>query len=93
MSVYLELESGQRVRLQTLGLGTIVGELGLYLDTTRTASVVADSPAIAYRLTRTALSEMKAREPELAADFHEFAVRLLSERLVATDRALEAVLR
>jgi SulP family sulfate permease len=93
VSVYLELESGQRARLQTLGPGTIVGELGFYLDTTRTASVVADSPAIAYRLTRTALSEMKAREPELAAGFHEFAVRLLSERLAATDRALEAVLR
>jgi SulP family sulfate permease len=93
VSVYLELESGQRVRLQTLGLGTIVGELGMYLDTTRTASVTADSPTIAYRLTRMALSEMKEREPELAATFHEFAVRLLSERLAATNHALEAVLR
>jgi SulP family sulfate permease len=93
VSVYLELESGQRVRLQTLGLGTIVGELGMYLDTTRTASVTADSPTIAYRLTRMALFEMKEREPELAATFHEFAVRLLSERLAATNHALEAVLR
>jgi SulP family sulfate permease len=93
VSVYLELENDKRVRLQTLGLGTIVGEVGLYLGTTRSASVIAESPTIAYRLTRAALSEMKEKEPELAATFHEFVVRLLSERLTATNRSLEAVLR
>lgn len=93
VSVYLELEDGKRVRLQTLGLGTAVGELCLYLGTRCTASVITDSPTIAYQLTRTALSEMKEREPELAATFHEFVARLLSERLTATTRSLEAVLR
>jgi hypothetical protein len=47
----------------------------------------------AYRLTSQALSEMKEKEPELAATFHEFMARLLSERLAATTRTLEAVLR
>jgi len=93
VSVYLEVESGERVRLQTLGLGTAVGELGLYLGTTCTASVIADSPVTAYRLTRMALSEMKEKEPELAATFHEFVAYLLSERLAVTTRSLEAVLR
>jgi len=93
VSVYLEIEGGERVRLQTLGLGTAVGELGLYLGAQCTASVIADSPVTAYRLTRTALSEMKEKEPELAATFHEFVARLLSERLAATTRTLEAVLR
>jgi CRP-like cAMP-binding protein len=50
-------------------------------------------PVTAYRLTRTALSEMKEKEPDLAVTFHEFAARLLSERLAATTRTLEAVLR
>jgi len=93
VSVYLEMEGGKRVRLQTLGLGTAVGELGLYLGTMATASVIADSPVTAYRLTRTALSEMKEREPALAATFHEFVAYLLSERLAATTRTLEAVLK
>jgi SulP family sulfate permease len=93
VSVFLELENGERVRLQTLGLGTAVGEPGLYLGTPCTASVIADSPVTAYRLTRAALAEMKAKEPELAATFHEFAARLLSERLSATTRTLEAVLK
>jgi SulP family sulfate permease len=91
--VCLETEGGERVRLQTLGLGTAVGELGLYLGATTTASVIAESPTIAYRLTRAALSRMKEEEPELAATFHEFVAHLLSERLTATTRTLEAVLR
>lgn len=93
VSVWLALENGERIRLQTLGLGTAVGEPGLYLGTKCSASVIADSPVIAYRLTRAALAEMKAKEPELAATFHEFAARLLSERLAATTRTLEAVLK
>jgi hypothetical protein len=54
--------------------------------------VIADLPTVAYRLTRTALFEMQENEPELAAAFHEFMVRLLSERLTATLHLLEAVL-
>ena len=81
------------MRLQTLGVGTAVGEVGLYLESTTTASVIAESPATAYRLTRAELTRMKQQEPELAATFHEFIARLLSERLTATNRTLEAVLR
>ena len=92
VSIYLELP-GKRVRLQTLGLGTAVGELDLYLGKTCTASVIAESPAITYRLTRTALLEMRQKEPALAAAFHEYVAHLLSERLAATTRTLEAVLK
>ncbi|MGD9146870.1 MAG: SulP family inorganic anion transporter [Anaerolineae bacterium] len=91
--VCLETEGGEQVRLQTLGLGTAVGELGLYLGIRTTASAIAESPTVAYRLTRAALSRMKEEEPELAATFHEFIAHLLSERLTATTRTLEAVLR
>ena len=57
------------------------------------ASVVADSTTIAYRLTRASLSRMKEQNPTLAATFHEFIARTLSERLKATTRTLEAVLK
>jgi len=93
VSVYLELEDGKQVRLQSLSPGTVVGELGFYLDKGRSASVIADFSTTAYRLTRSALVEMRAKEPDLAAVFHEFVVRLLSERLIANNRLIEAVLR
>jgi SulP family sulfate permease len=93
VSVHLELEDGKRMRLQTLGLGTIVGESGLYLGKTRTASVVADSPTVAYRLSQEALFKIRENEPELAAVFYEFLLRLVAERLAATNRTLAAMLR
>jgi hypothetical protein len=36
---------------------------------------------------------MREKELELAATFHEFVVRLLSERLVAANQALAAGLK
>jgi SulP family sulfate permease len=93
VSVYLQTDSGERVRLQTYGMGTAVGEMDLYQGVKCTASVMADSPVIAYRLTRGGLSLMKEKDPSLAATFHEFIAHLLSERLAATTRTLEAVIR
>jgi len=88
LSIYLELEHDERVRLQTLGMRTVVGELGLYLNTTRTASIIADEPSVAYRLSRSALDEIKQVDPDLAAALHEYVARLLAERLADTTRLL-----
>ncbi len=93
VSIYLELENGQRMRLQTPGAGTIVGELGFYLDVPRSASVIADFNTIAYRLTRRAMQEMKANDPELAIAFDELMLRVVAERLVTTNRTLAALNR
>jgi len=84
LSIYLELENEELVRLQTLGMRMMVGELGLYLDTKRTASMIADEPCVAYRLSRSALMEIKEKDPELAAYLHEFVACLLAERLADT---------
>jgi SulP family sulfate permease len=93
VSIYLELGDDRRVRLRTLGMGTAVGELGLYLDERRSASVIADMPSIAHRLTRQTLDEMRQKDPELAAAFHELIIRLVSERLAAANRSIEALHR
>jgi len=93
VSIHLDHGDQERIRLKTLGLGTAIGELGLYTGTKRTASAIADSTVIAYCLTRAKFSEMKEKEPELAATFHEFVARLLSERLNTSTQTLEAVLR
>jgi SulP family sulfate permease len=82
----MELEHEKRVRVRTLGKGSVVGELGFYLDVPRSASVIADSKALAYRLTRPAMETMKAQDHELAMAFNDLMVRLVSERLITTNR-------
>jgi len=92
VSQYLESES-QRVRLQTSGPGTITGEVGLYLDSPRPASVIADEPTIAYRLDRSAIEAMKTSEPDLALQVNELIVRSVAGRLLAADREILALTR
>ncbi len=90
VSLYLEAAS-HRVRVQTLGPGTIVGEDGLYLDSPRPASVIADEPTIAYRLERAALEHMKVKDSDLAFQVSEMIIRIIAERLLAADREILAL--
>lgn len=92
VTVRLMLAEGKEVRLRTMGAGTIVGELGMYLGNEATASVVTDQPSTVFSLSDSALREMERNDPEVANAFHRFIVRLLAERLTDHNRTLEALL-
>lgn len=93
VSIYLEMDGQQPVRLQTLGIGTLVGEVAFFLGTPRTATVIADTTSIVYRLTRAAMESMQAEEPSLALAFKDLMLRFASERLVAANREISALNR
>jgi SulP family sulfate permease len=92
VSAQLEGGAGKSLRLRSMGSGTVVGEIGMYLKQARTASIVADVPSVVYRLSETALTEMEKLDPDLAAAMHHWMVRLLSHRLTDNNRTLEALL-
>jgi SulP family sulfate permease len=89
----LELADGKTLRLRTMYSGTIVGEMGLILQEPRSASVVADRRSIVYRLTSSALAQMEAAEPDLAAAFYAYLTRLMAERLANSNRTLRHLLQ
>jgi sulfate permease, SulP family len=93
VSIFLELPNDQRVRLRTLQMGTIVGEVGFYLRQKRSASVIADTKVIAHRLTRDALERMKTEQPQLAFELDELMIRMVAERLSRNNRAVAAFSR
>jgi SulP family sulfate permease len=92
VSVELELPNQKRLRVRSIRAGATVGEMGIYLEGVRTASVVASRRSIVYRLSLQALKEMRAKDPEIAALFHEWIARLLAERIADTNRMLEALM-
>jgi SulP family sulfate permease len=92
VTVQLEAPDGQIVRLRSMRGGTTVGEMGLYLGASRTASVVASRPSVVYRLSAEALRSMREQEPQVAALLHEWIARLLAERLAANNRTIEALM-
>ena len=92
VSVYIKPVTGETVRIRRTGPGTVLGELGFYLGTPRSASVVAENAGRAYRLTAASLQRMEKEHPALAAAMHRFIADLLAERLLRTTRTLEGVL-
>ena len=89
--VVVELDNGRTIRIRTMGAGTVVGEIGLYLNQQRLASVVTEEPCTIYRLGREALTRMEQENPALASAFHEFMVRVLAERVTQQNRTMRAL--
>jgi SulP family sulfate permease len=84
---------GQALRLESMRGGRIVGELGFYRGSPRTADVVVDEPGVVYRLTRDDLRRMEQADAEAAATLHEIVARLLAERVVHLVTTVEALQR
>jgi SulP family sulfate permease len=84
---------GESIRLRTMGAGSVVGEIGLYLNLPRTASLVAESDSRVWKLATEALAAMERDDPPAAATLHEFLARLIAGRLVQANELLEVSLR
>ncbi len=70
----------------------MVGERGLFLNPSRTATVVADQPSVLYRLRHDSYSQMMQKGLELAFHLHPWSGRVHSVRLAENDSTLEALL-
>ncbi|WP_242442958.1 SulP family inorganic anion transporter [Magnetospirillum sp. 15-1] len=91
VTVRLMGDNGSSIRLRTMHAGTVVGEMGLYLNEERSASVVADSDCVIHRLTARNLERMEDEAPAVAAAFHRLMARQLAERLRNTDHMIRAL--
>ena len=92
VSAQFEISEGPAIRLRTMGPGSIVGEIGLYLNLPRTASLIVDTDSIILRLTPEALAKMEAKDPQAAAALHECLARMVAARLVHANELLETAL-
>ena len=84
---------GRQIRLRSMIGRTVVGEMGYYRSQPRTASVVADIPTTAYRLSVDRLRRMESEQPEIAAAFHTMIVRVLADRLSFANTEIAALQR
>ena len=62
--------------------------MGFYLHEKRSASVIADTALILYRLSAKSLSEMESVNPDVALQFHRFMAVLTSQRLLINTQIL-----
>ncbi len=93
VSVVLELGNGQTKRIRTYTIGNTIGEMGLYRQTVRMASVIADKPSTVYFLSSEAFQQIETTDPLLASNIHRFIVNLLAERLDHREQELKNLLQ
>jgi sulfate permease, SulP family len=82
-----------RMKVATFLPGAVVGEIGLYAGTPRTATVIADVESVIRKVTRTGLEQLSVTDPALARDFHALIAGLLARRLTRTTALLREVSR
>jgi CRP-like cAMP-binding protein len=88
VTVWLELPNGERTRLRTMGMGTVIGEMGFYLGIPRSGTVVTANSCVLYRFSLASYQRMNAEDPELASSIHQFMVRLLANHLAYANKQL-----
>jgi SulP family sulfate permease len=88
-AVELATDSGHRIRLATIGHGSVVGEVAFYLAAPRSASVIAEGDIVAWRFSRASLTRLQQERPEIAARFHEGITTMLAARLTGANRLIQ----
>ena len=93
ITVMLETDTGKQIRLKTLGPGTVVGEVSLYLGSSASASVIADTDCQVFFLSKESFKKMNLKAPDKTVELHTFIVELLSGRLAESNATIQALLR
>ncbi|MFW5487179.1 MAG: SLC26A/SulP transporter family protein [Desulfovibrio sp.] len=93
VNVQLELEGNKILRLKKMGAGTVVGEMGIYTDAPRSASIVAAEDCVLFRLSKKMLETMQAKQPHLVSDVHRFVVNLLAGRVFEANLKVRDLLK
>ena len=92
--VTVELRSSNnKIRLKSMGTGTVVGEVSLYLKTQATASVISNTACETYFLSHENFEKLNKEAPERAAELHTYIVKLLSDRLAKSNATIQALMQ
>ena len=86
-SVYFESDKHPK-RLAKVKEGSLIGEMGVFRNTTRFASFIADIDCVFYTLSQEDLEKLQDEQPRIASHFHHKVSCLLSERLANTTKNL-----
>jgi SulP family sulfate permease len=91
VAVVMTAADGARIRLRSMARHTVLGEMGLYRDLRRTATVVALEPTRVRRLAKQQFLDLKLSDPDLCDAVHRMVVRTLADRLAFANASVAAL--
>jgi len=77
-------------RVRRIMTHTVVGEMGFFRQSVRSATVSSDGAATIFTLTRASFARMRRERPDLASAFDDFIMRVLASRIDFANRAIAA---
>jgi len=92
ITILIMLGKNNYIRLQTLGGGTVMGEMGLYSNAPRSATAVARQPSVLYELDGRYFSLLQKKYPSITAKFQEFIIKTLAQRLAVNNDTLRSMM-
>jgi SulP family sulfate permease len=93
LAVDIATAGGALLRVRSIDTHTVVGEMGFFRQSPRSATVSSQGPATVYTLSRDNFVRMRREHPELANAFEDFILRVLADRITVSERAVAALSR
>jgi sulfate permease, SulP family len=72
---------------------TVIGEMGFFRQSSRSATVSSDGAATLYTLTRMNFEKMRRERPDLASAVDDFILRVLADRIEFANRQVASLSR
>lgn len=89
VSVFLQNDDGERIRLQTINMGGIFGEIGFLLKQPRSATIVANTTSIVWTLTRHDLQQLQHEAPDVVSAFENMMLEILAQRITTSNKLIQ----
>lgn len=86
-------DTGDSLSVRRIMTHTVVGEMGFFRRSVRSATVSSDGPATLFTLTRANFERMRRERPDLASAFDDFILRVLADRVHFANREIVALSR
>ena len=86
-------DGDQPRRLQSLGIGNLVGEMDFFLQSSYQASATVDQPSTFHCLSKESFYQMQQEKPEVAVAFQSAVIGILGDRLTRAYKEIADLLR
>jgi SulP family sulfate permease len=93
LAIDIATGNGESLRVRRIMTHTVVGEMGFFRHSMRSATVSSDGSATLFTLTRANLASMRRERPDLASAFDDFIIQVLADRIDFANRAVAALSR
>jgi len=91
LAIDVATRCGESMRVRRIDTHTVVGEMGFFRHSVRSATVSSEGPAMLFTLTRANFERMRRERPDLAGAFVDFVIRTLADRIDIRDREVAAL--